>query len=55
LINGQRIHYIVVDSGAEAVITSSTGAQAMGITPDMLTPNAVALKIADGQLTVRNS
>jgi hypothetical protein len=23
----------------------------MGITPDMLTPNAVALKIADGQLT----
>jgi hypothetical protein len=51
LINGRRIHNIVVDSGAEAVITGPTGAQAMGITPDMLTPNAVALKIADGQLT----
>jgi hypothetical protein len=51
LINGRGFDNIVIDSGAKAVITGPTGAQAMGITPDMLTLNAVALKFADGQLT----
>ena len=51
LINGNRVHNLILDLGAEAVITGPSGAQAMGITPDMITRDVVPLKIADGQIT----
>ena len=51
LINGNRVHNVILDLGAEAVITGPNGAAAMGITPDMITRDVVPLKIADGQIT----
>src|SRR3569833_1135268 len=53
LINGRVLNNLLLDSGAEAVITGRSGAAAMGITPDMIAPNAIMIRTATGNLTER--
>ena len=53
LINGRVVHNLLLDSGAEAVITGRSGAAAMGITPDMIDRNAIVIRTCTGALTER--
>ncbi|GAQ93235.1 hypothetical protein KFL_013780020, partial [Klebsormidium nitens] len=53
LVNGRTVSNMILDSGAEAVITGPSGAKAMGITPDMIRRRAVVIRGATGQLSDR--
>ncbi|GAQ87977.1 hypothetical protein KFL_003910030 [Klebsormidium nitens] len=51
LINGRALNNLLLDSGAEAA--GRSGAAAMGITPDVIAPNAIMIRTATGNLTER--
>ena len=51
LINGKVLTNIVLDYGAETVITGRAGARRMGLRPSMMDLGAVALRVADGGTT----
>ena len=53
LVNGRVVPNLILDSGAEAVITGPSGAKAMGITPDMIRRRAIVIRGATGQLSDR--
>jgi hypothetical protein len=50
LINGRVVTNLLLDCGAEAIITGRPGAAAMGITPDMIQRNAIMIRTAAGEL-----
>jgi hypothetical protein len=47
LINGKVMPVILLDYGAESVITGRAGARQMGLRPSMMDLGAVALRVAD--------
>jgi hypothetical protein len=51
LINGKVLPVILLDYGAESVITGRAGAWQMGLKPSMMDLGAVALMVADGGTT----
>jgi hypothetical protein len=51
LINGKVLPVILLDYGAELVITGRAGARQMGLRPSMINLGAVALRVADGGTT----
>jgi hypothetical protein len=51
LINGKVLPVILLDYGAESVITGRAGARQMGLRPSMMDLGAVALRVADGGTT----
>jgi hypothetical protein len=51
LINGKVLSVILLDYGAESVITGRAGACQMGLKPSMMDLGAVALRVADGGTT----
>jgi hypothetical protein len=51
LINGKVLPIILLDYGAESVITGRAGACQMGLKPSMMDLGAVALRVADGGTT----
>jgi hypothetical protein len=51
LINGKVLPVILLDYGAESVITGRAGARQMGLRPNMMDLGAVALRVADGGTT----
>ena len=51
LINGKVLPTILLDYGAESVITGRAGARQMGLRPSMMDLGAVALRVADGGTT----
>jgi hypothetical protein len=51
LINGKVLPVILLDYGAESVITGRAGARQMGLKPSMMDLGAVALRVADGGTT----
>jgi hypothetical protein len=51
LINGKVLPIILLDYGAESVITGRAGARQMGLRPSMMDLEAVALRVADGETT----
>jgi hypothetical protein len=51
LINGKVLPVILLDYGAESVITGRAGARQMGLRPCMMDLGAVALRVADGGTT----
>jgi hypothetical protein len=51
LINGRVLPVILLDYGAESVITGRAGACQMGLKPSMMELGAVALRVADGGTT----
>jgi predicted aspartyl protease len=51
LINGKVLSVILLDYGAESVITGRAGARQMGLKPSMMDLGAVALRVADGGTT----
>jgi hypothetical protein len=51
LINGKVLAVILLDYGAESVITSRAGARQMELKPSMMDLGAVALRVADGETT----
>jgi hypothetical protein len=51
LINGKVLPVILLDCGAETVITGRAGARQMGLKPSMMDLGAVALRVADGETT----
>jgi hypothetical protein len=48
LINGKVLSIILLDYGAESVITGRAGARQMGLKPSMMDLGALALRVADG-------
>jgi hypothetical protein len=46
LINGRVVINLLLDCGAEAIITERPGAAAMGITLDMIRHNAIVIRTA---------
>jgi hypothetical protein len=50
LINGRVVNNLLLDYGAEAIITGRPGATAMGITPAMIQHNAIVIRTATGEL-----
>jgi hypothetical protein len=50
LINGRVVTNIVLDCGAEAIITGQPGAAAMGITPTMIERDGIVIRTATGEL-----
>jgi hypothetical protein len=50
LINGRMVTNLVLDCGAEAIITGQPGAAAMGITPTMIERDAIVIRTATGEL-----
>jgi hypothetical protein len=50
LINGRVVTNLLLDCGAEAIITGRPGAATMGITPDMIQRNAIVIRTATGEL-----
>jgi hypothetical protein len=50
LINGKVLPVILLDYGAESVITGRAGARQMGLKPSMMDLGAVALRVADEEL-----
>jgi hypothetical protein len=44
------VNNLVLDCGAEAIITSQPSAAAMGITPSMLERDAIVIRTATGEL-----
>jgi hypothetical protein len=51
LINEKVLPVILLDYGAESVITGRAGARQMGLKPSMMDLGAVALRVADGETT----
>jgi hypothetical protein len=51
LINGKVLPVILLDYGAESVITGRADARQMGLKPSMMDLGAVALRVADGGTT----
>jgi hypothetical protein len=51
LINEKVLPVILLDYGAESVITGRAGARRMGLKPSMMDLGAVALRVADGRTT----
>jgi hypothetical protein len=51
LINGKVLPVILLDYGADSVITGRAGARQMGLKPNMMDLGAVALRVADGGTT----
>jgi hypothetical protein len=51
LINGKVLPAILLDYGAESVITGRAGARQMGLKPNMMDLGAVALRVVDGGTT----
>jgi hypothetical protein len=51
LINGKVLPVILLDYGAESVITGRAGALQMGLKPSMMNLGAVALRVVDGGTT----
>jgi hypothetical protein len=51
LINGKVLRVILLDYGAESVITGRAGACQMGLKHRMMDLGAVALRVADGGTT----
>jgi hypothetical protein len=51
LINGRVLPVILLDYGAETVITGRAGARQMGLKSSMMDLGAVALRVADGGTT----
>jgi hypothetical protein len=51
LINGKVLPVILLDYGAESVITGRAGARQMELKPSMMDLGAVALRVADGGTT----
>ena len=52
-VNGRVVPNLILDCGAEAVITGPAGAKAMGITPEMIRRKAIVIRGATGQLSDR--
>jgi hypothetical protein len=50
LINGRVVNNLLLDCGAEAIITGRPGAAAMEITPAMIQRNAIVIRTAIGEL-----
>jgi hypothetical protein len=50
LINGRVVTNLLLDSGAEAIITGRPGAAAMGITSTMIERDAIVIRTAIGEL-----
>jgi hypothetical protein len=50
LINGHVVTNLLLDSGAEAIITGEPGAAAVGITPTMIERDAIVIRTATGEL-----
>jgi hypothetical protein len=50
LINGRVLPNLVLDCGAEAIITGQQGAATMGITPTMIERDAIVIRTATGEL-----
>jgi hypothetical protein len=50
LINGRVVTNLLLDCGADAIITGRSGAAAMRITPDMIQRNAIVIRTATGEL-----
>jgi hypothetical protein len=51
LIDKKVLPVILLDYGAESVITGWAGARQMGLKPSMMDLEAVALRVADGGTT----
>jgi hypothetical protein len=51
LIHEKVLHVILLDYGAESVITGRAGSRQMGLKPSMMNLGAVALRVAEGGST----
>jgi hypothetical protein len=51
LINEKVLPVILLDCGAELVITDRAGARQMGLTRSIMDLGAVALRVVDGEIT----